>query len=71
MKLNNSQIRKLKNSILKEMDKVDDSLHIEDFAQVVSLIFNDEYGSHNKKMFFDKLKKEIRWNHYQRPQMQN
>jgi len=45
--------------INKDIDKIDDSLSIKDFAMAVAKILEEQYGSHNYSEF-DKIVKQHR-----------
>mgnify|MGYP003962089377 CR=1 FL=1 len=56
-----SKSDKLVGLINKDIDRVDDSLSITDFALAVSKIVVDEYGSHLYDKFIKIIKKELSW----------
>ena len=54
-----SKSDRLYSMINKDIDRVDDSLSITDFALAVSKIVVDEYGSHLYDKFIKIIKKEL------------
>ena len=50
--------QKLYKMFIDAIDEIDDSLNVKDFAEVVSHILVNDYGSHNYKEFMNVLKKK-------------
>lgn len=57
--LESNKSDKLASAINKSIDKIDDSLSIEYFAEAVANILREQYGSHNYSTF-DKIVKSKR-----------
>jgi len=55
-----NKIKKLSNQINSIINKIDPDLSTKDFGEVISIIFNEEYGTHNKKTFLETLRKKIK-----------
>ena len=51
---------KLLISFRKDMEKIDDSLSLKDFAIVVGTILKEDYGSHNYKNFLIEINKILK-----------
>jgi hypothetical protein len=45
--------------ILNAIEKIDDNMHVEDFAKSIAKILIEQYGSHNYNKFLSVLKTEL------------
>jgi hypothetical protein len=57
--LDESTFNNLKNEIIKVVEKYDESLSIHDFAKLIGIILEEDYGSHNYNVFFKEIKKYL------------